>query len=275
MNNTNNSSRPLLSIIVASYNYENFIPECLESILNQTYKNVEIVIFDDASTDRTPCIIREYEAKHPGKIKSIFNTENCGPAHSRDRAIRAASGEYITTLDSDDYYIDSRKLEKEMDIIIDFQNQTGKDVVSFSNIVWVDRDKNRLGVWGNPSNIKEGRIFNQVMGRSIMIPRDYVMKKELYFEAGGYDPRFPPYEDWDLKIRLAFRYEFYYTGVEGTAYRQHGKGLSSPPIPLHIQWMRNVFNENIKLEKDESKQSEIIGEFESFIKNLEKRLENG
>ncbi|MDQ1350865.1 MAG: hypothetical protein QG657_1167 [Acidobacteriota bacterium] len=268
----NNTNLPLLSIIVANYNYEDFIHECLDSILSQTYKNLEIVIFDDASTDSSPGIIRRYESQYPGIVKGIYDGEkNRGPALARHRAILASSGQYITTLDSDDYFIDAQKLEKEMAIVLDFKEKTGKDVIAFSNIVWVDRDKKRRGAWGNSETLIEGMIFKEILVRSHMIPRDYVMHKNLYYVAGGYDPRFTPYEDWDLKIRLAYRYEFYYSGVEGTAYRRHGKGLSSPPPHLHINWMRNVFQENIRMENDEVKREEITRQFEKFINEREKK----
>jgi hypothetical protein len=75
------------------------------------------------------------------------------------------------------------------------------------------------------------------------------MKKDCYFEVDGYDCRFPIYEDWDLKIRLAQKFEFYYTRINGTAYRRHGKGLSSLPIQEHVKWLKKIFNKNLKVAK--------------------------
>ncbi len=217
----------LLSVIVANYNNESYIRDCLESIMSQTYKNLEIVVSDDCSTDHSLEMINEYERKYPRIITVLPSSINRGVARTRHEAILQAKGEYITTLDSDDYYYDNQKLEKEMELILQYKKQD-KDILAFSNIVLVKGDKTLIGIQGNSKNIKEGKIFDDIITRSCMIPRDFIMKKEAYFEVGGYDYRFPIYEDWDLKIRLAKKYEFNYTGVNGTAYRRHGAGLSSP-----------------------------------------------
>ncbi|HLP61723.1 MAG TPA: hypothetical protein VK186_22980, partial [Candidatus Deferrimicrobium sp.] len=161
-------------------------------------------------------------------------------------AILGANGEYITTLDSDDYYYDPQKLAKEMALAAQYVTQK-KDIIAFSNIVLVKGDKTLIGVWGSPENIKEGFIMDDILTRSCLIPRDFVMKKQAYFAVGGYDARFPIYEDWDLKIRLAARFEFYFTGINGTAYRRHGTGLSSFPFPQHIKWLKKIFKKNINL----------------------------
>lgn len=256
---------PLLSVIVANYNAGSYIRECLDSILEQNFKNIEIVISDDASTDNSPTIIKEFEKKYPDIVKGIYNPVNKGVAQTRHEAILRAKGEFITTLDSDDYYYDHRKLEKEMELIFHYKKRTGKDIISFSNIVMVKADKSIIRIWGNAHTLKEGFIFKDIITRACMIPRDFIMKKEAYFEVGGYDSRFLIYEDWDLKIRLAQKYEYYYTGINGTAYRKHGAGLSSLPIKNNIKWLKKVFKNNIKLiPKIERK--ETFNNFKNFVK---------
>ena len=254
---------PLLSVIVANYNNDSYIKDCLESIMSQTYKNVEIVVSDDCSIDNSLEIINEYERKYPGIVKVISSSINRGVARTRHEAILQAKGEYITTLDSDDYYYDDQKLEKEMELILQYKKQD-KDILAFSNIVLVKGDKTVIRVWGNSDNLKEGKIFDDIITRSCMIPRDFIMKSEAYLEVGGYDFRFPIYEDWDLKIRLAKKYEFYYTGVNGTAYRRHGTGLSSPPIPKHIKLLKKIFKKNFNLTNKTRKKTSING-FNNFI----------
>ncbi|MCX6579493.1 MAG: glycosyltransferase family A protein [Candidatus Aminicenantes bacterium] len=261
----------LLSVIAANYNNERYIRECLESILTQDYQDLEIFVHDDCSLDASPGIMREYEKKYPGKIKTMFNPVNQGVALTRHKAILEANGEYITTLDSDDYYSDPQKLQKEMALVLHHKEKTGREVIAFSNIVMVKDDKTPIKTWGNQENIKEGLILDPIMSRSCMIPRDFVMRKEVYFQAGGYDARIPIYEDWDLKIRLAAEYEFYYTGINGTAYRRHGTGLSASPIPEHIQWLEFIFKKNIHL-APETKKNEICARFNEFIEKMEKGI---
>lgn len=256
-----------LAVIVANYNNGKYIRECLESIVNQTYQDLEIVVSDDCSSDDSPEIIKKFEKKFPDLVKGIFSPFNRGVALNRHEAICSAKAEYITTLDSDDYYCDLRKLENEMALVTSYKKKFNKDIIAFSNIVFIREDKTLMYVWGNQENIKEGMIFDSIMSRSGMIPRDFIMKKDCYFEVGGYDHRFPVYEDWDLKIRLAQKYEFYYTGINGTAYRRHGKGLSSLPRPEHVQWLEIIFNKNLHLAK-QPEIKKITKGFYDFISTL-------
>ncbi len=264
---------PLLSVIVANYNNRQYLGECLDSILGQTYKDLEIIVSDDASTDDSPEIIRHYETRYPGIVKGIFSTRNKGVAQTRHNAILEARAGYITTLDSDDYYYDTHKLEKEMEIVALHKQKTGKDVMAYSNIAVVNKKKNLIRFGGNPDTIKEGMVFDEIISRSCMIPRDYIVKREAYLEAGGYDPRFPIYEDWDLKVRLAKKFEFYYTGINGTAYRRHGEGLSSPPIPKHIKWLKRVFKKNAGL-VDKTSKKKVAKDFKEFLKTMKNNYRN-
>ncbi len=257
---------PLLSIIVANYNNRDYIEECLDSILDQTFQNIEIVVSDDLSTDDSPAIIKQYMKKYPLKVTGIFNPINRGIAKNRETAIVQAKGAYITTLDSDDYYYDPHKLEKEMELVLQYKEKN-RDIIAFSNIALVKGDKTLICIWGNQSNIKEGKILNPIIGRCCLIPRDFIMKKEAYFAVGGYDAQFDIYEDWDLKIRLAYHYEYYYSGVNGTAYRRHGKGLSSLPTRENIEWLERVFQKNLHLVEEDQEET-VSRSFHRYIEEM-------
>lgn len=255
----------MLSVIVSNYNYGTYIRECLDSILNKTFKNLEIIVSDDGSTDDSPQIIRDYEKRYPGVVMGIFTPVKRGVAQARHEAILKSNSEFITTLDSDDYYYHNQKLEKEMELISFHKKTTGSDIIAYSNFALVREDKSLIRFQGNLGNIKEGKILNDMITRSCMIPRDFIVKKEAYFEVGGFDSRFRIYEDWDLKLRLAQTYEYYYTGIIGTAYRRHGTGLSSLPIKNNIKWLKKVFKKNIPLiPKTEKK--DITNRFKNFVK---------
>ena len=92
-----------VSIIVPVYNSENYIKDCLDSLINQTLKELEIIVIDDASADHSLNIIEEYVMKYPDKIKVIQNEKNIGQSATRNKGIKIANGEYIGFLDSDDY----------------------------------------------------------------------------------------------------------------------------------------------------------------------------
>ena len=271
------TDKPLLSVIVANYNNESYIRDCLDSILDQTYKPLEIIVSDDGSTDNSPQVTREYEKKYPGMVKGVFSPVNRGVARTRHDAVLQAGGQYITTLDSDDYYYNQKKLEQEMTLVLEYKKQK-KDILAFSNIAFVKEDKTLLHNWGNSKNIKEGSIFEDIITRSCMIPRDFVMRKSIYFEIGGYDFKFKTHEDWDLKIRAARKYEFYYTGEAGTAYRRHSSGLSNIPYHIRTENLWKVFFKNtIRIPR--STRKTLVREFTVYMRRRDEdyisRLKTG
>jgi len=238
--------QPLLSIIVPNYNNAKFFCDCIESILTQTFKNYEIIICDDSSTDNSVELIQQYAEKY-SYIRVIYHKKNIGISMNRHSGILLARGLYFTTLDSDDVYFDDMKLEKEMGIVTFYKEKKNQIVCAFSKVASLDKDLNYIRDQWPEDKIKEGYIFNEILSRSAMIPRDYVVATEAYFTAGQYDRQFNLYEDWDLKIRIAKRCDFYFTGIYGTGYRKHGKGLSNISTPKNINALGKVFDKNFHL----------------------------
>lgn len=99
-----------VSVIIPVYNRDKIIKNCLESVINQSFKNIEIVIYDDGSTDSTLSVIKKIV--NNGNHIIIHNKLNMGPGFARNRAIEVSSGNYITFLDSDDYYCDKFYIER-------------------------------------------------------------------------------------------------------------------------------------------------------------------
>lgn len=116
-----------ISIIVPAYNVEEYITKCINSILNQTYKNIEIIIINDGSTDRTLDIVKELQ-KYNECIK-VINQDNSGAGVSRNNGIKNANGEFIMFVDADDW-IDKKMLER----YITIENETGADLITSSYI---------------------------------------------------------------------------------------------------------------------------------------------
>ena len=112
-----------LSIVVAVYNLEKYLPRCLDALVNQTLEDIEILCVDDGSTDSAPQIIEDYKKRYPDKIKT-YHKENGGEFTTRNYGLERATGEYVTFVDSDDY-IDLEVLFKvydkikSMDVVVD------------------------------------------------------------------------------------------------------------------------------------------------------------
>lgn len=98
-------SAPLITIGIISYNNAAYIGECIESCLAQTYRNIEIVIADDASTDLSPHIIREYVERYPKKVRPVFSNINAGVAANFNQAVKTAKGIWFKTIACDDILI--------------------------------------------------------------------------------------------------------------------------------------------------------------------------
>ena len=107
-----------VSVTIITYNHEKFIRKTLDSVLMQKVNfQYEIVIGEDCSTDNTKKILLEYQNKHPGKIRLLLAENNQGLVRNFMQTYRACKGEYIATLDGDDYWISSRKLQKQVDFL--------------------------------------------------------------------------------------------------------------------------------------------------------------
>lgn len=112
------SVSPLISVVMPAYNSEAHISEAIKSVVTQTYKNIELLVVDGGSTDRTELIVSKF-SEGDNRVKLIHNLYDQGPAHARSTAIRCASGEYIAFIDSDDLWLEC-KLEIQMAHILAF-----------------------------------------------------------------------------------------------------------------------------------------------------------
>ncbi len=106
-------SQPKVSVTIISFNQAKYLSTAIESALAQTYRPIEIVISDDASTDESPQIILDYARRFPDEIVAILGERNFGLAGNREKALAATTGDYIAWLDADDIW-DVGKIEAQM-----------------------------------------------------------------------------------------------------------------------------------------------------------------
>ena len=251
-----------ISVIVPNFNNAEYLEECISSILDQSYENFEIIITDDCSTDNSRQIIEKF-ADANTDIKPLFHDENIGVSANRHEAILTAEGDFITTIDSDDVYYDKKKLETELKLILWYEEK-GKEIISYSKTALLNSKGQFLRMRADENFVKSGRLLRCMLTRNCDIPVNFLFRKEQYIESDGYDQGLELYEDWDLKLRLAAKYEFYCTGITGTGVRLHREGLSSANPEKHINLLNKVFEKNIDLVPPED-QNKIRN---NFLKNL-------
>lgn len=142
----------LVSVIMPSWNTSNFIAESIQSVIDQTYENWELIIVDDCSTDNTDEVVAEFTDK---RIRYFKNKENSGAALSRNRALREARGEWIAFLDSDDLW-NPDKLEHQ----INFMNEHGY-TLSYTEYEKIDEESKPLRIYvSGPEKVNKHKIYN-------------------------------------------------------------------------------------------------------------------
>jgi glycosyltransferase involved in cell wall biosynthesis len=235
-----------LSVIIPNYNKEKYIASCLDSILQQTYNNYEILIVDDCSLDHSSEILNKYQKKFPNIIKPIYLDTNRGVSNARNIGIENANGEYVTFIDSDDIYYNNRKLENEMNLIQKYEEK-GICIASYSTLVYMNEQEEIIG---NPPIIEKklmnGNIYDKLYYRTFewkYAPRDICVKKDIFLQTGRYDENMNLYEDYDLFLRIAAKIPFYCTNDYGTGYRKISNGLSSQNKRTQKESLKIIYNQ--------------------------------
>lgn len=189
-----------ISVIVPTYNRADLISETIESILNQTYKNFELIIVDDGSTDNTEEVIRKFK---DSRIKYIKTDNWGGPARPRNIGIKKAKGEYIAFCDDDDIWL-PEKLEKQIRVF-QISNETAMLYTRFKTIEG-DVISNRI--FPENGKYKSGNIFKSLYLRSFIACSSVVVKRSVLDQVGLFDtdPNLIAIEDTDLWLRIALKY---------------------------------------------------------------------
>lgn len=160
-----------VSVIIPMYNSSKHIEECLESVINQTYKNIEIIIVDDASSDNGLKLVKRIK---DNRIKIIESKENVGAAIARNKGIELASGDYICFLDSDDYWV-LDKLEKQLEFI-----ENNNYTFIYSNYEYLKNGKRKK------ANVPKSLTYNQALRNTaiftstVMFNMNVINKEDIY-----------------------------------------------------------------------------------------------
>jgi glycosyltransferase involved in cell wall biosynthesis len=191
---SNGSKQPLVSVIIPTYNRAWVLREAIDSILAQEFKDFELIVVDDGSTDNTGEILDSYE-----QDILVLRQSNKGVSAARNRGIDAAEGRLIAFLDSDDLWL-PRKLSSQ----VDFFNSNPAAVINQTEEIWV-----RNGVRVNPKTRHHkfsGMIFERSLALCLVSPSAVMIKKNLFSEVGVFDENLPACEDYDLWLRISCRY---------------------------------------------------------------------
>ena len=225
------SQKPLISVITPTYNDEKFIAQCIVSVLEQTYSNLELIIVDDASNDRTPHIINGY-VDQDRRIKFIRHNENWGIYRLGDtynQALKIARGELIGILEGDDFW-PGDKLEQQATL---FDNP--RIVLSWGKAAITDETGGILGF--RPmrkmneelaSNSPTGRILKELLYRNFIPPVSVLMRKNSLLSIGGFQHRsYLQFVDYPTFLAMSLQGEFCFVDRVTGYWRRHRSQITA------------------------------------------------
>lgn len=212
---------PLVSVIVPSYNHEKYIGQCISSILDQTYKNIQLIVIDDGSTDSSPLILKELS----GRYNFVYEARaNHGLTKTLNYAIKKyATGEYIAAVGSDDYW-HPKKIASQ----VSFMQQHPTCGMCCSMAYVVDDNNNPERLLGD--GIKDSDVELSSLLLINKIPAVTALYIKIIFDtAGGYDESLY-FEDWDLWLTIASQSKIGIIREPLAFYRKHSANMSAKSL---------------------------------------------
>lgn len=257
---------PLVSIVVPVYNCETYLREALSSLVAQSYKNFEVILVNDGSTDGSLSILEDF-SKIDTRFR-IINQKNSGIVNALNNGILNASGQLIARMDGDDVSLPNR-LKEQVDVFLSNE----KIILVAGDFDIIDEESDfmyREMVAPDDSDIKRGFLFrNPIAHGSVMI------RKDILENPGPYRDIYGPTEDLDLWIRLMDSGEFSATGTTVYRWRVNTKGITSTNNSRSINESKQHF---LRLWKSTDasatpiiSRSELSAHGSSFTKKYKKR----
>ncbi len=204
-----------VSVVITNHNYGKYLRESIDSVLNQTFNDYELIIIDDGSRDNSENILNEYSSVN--KITILRNREPQGVASSCNRAIRLAKGEYIIRLDADDYFDDNALLvltsflDKNPDIAVVypdfFKVKDNREIMEYVRVPRIGEEIKLLDVAANGA----GAMF----------------RKNAFDKIGGYNPNIRYQDHYDFWVKMITTFKVANLSLPLFYYRQHGSSSSS------------------------------------------------
>ena len=253
-----------ISIIIPTYNRKSFLIHAINSVLNQTYQNLELIIIDDGSSDKTENIIKK---KYP-KIK-FYKQKNKGVSAARNKGIKMASCKWIAFLDSDDRW-HPRKLENQINYLLTHPRYK----ICHTDEIWI-----RKGIRINQHKKHKkhgGHIFDKCLDLCRISPSSVIIHKDIFNKVGLFNEKLPVCEDYDLWLRIAEKFPVLYLDEKLTIkYGGHLNQLSKKYWGMdrfRIIALENIIKKSFLLKKNKQLVKKILKKkINIYLQGLKKR----
>ncbi|ADU67663.1 glycosyltransferase [Pantoea sp. At-9b] len=187
------AAQPLVTVYIPTHNRSSLVKRAIASVQNQTYRNLEIIICDDGSSDDTEVVIAKMK-EQDSRIIYLKNDRPMGACHARNRCIAIAKGEFITGLDDDDYFLNTR--------IANFVTASQKLNKPFLCANMIFKNRNIEKKWKS----YVGDITLNMMGFKNWVGNQVFIRTSMMKNIGGFDINFPAWQDYDLWYRMIMQY---------------------------------------------------------------------
>jgi len=219
---------PLVSVVICTYNRRNYISECLDSVIHQNCNfDIEIIVGDDLSTDGTQDILLDYQKKYPEIIRLLFHEKNLGVGQNWATVMMHVRGKYVALCDDDDYWHNSEKLQKQIDIL----ESSDKIGLVHTDYRTMNISTGRV-VEKRVSNISQLNLLQSLFrGKYFLLTSSCVFRNELvkkYIVLNDYLKFEFPIQDWNTWILIAKYTEFYHLPLSTVTYRISPNSMSNP-----------------------------------------------
>jgi glycosyltransferase involved in cell wall biosynthesis len=233
-----NKNVPLVSVICLCYNHGKFVRQAIESVLNQSYPNIELVVVDDGSTDNSKQIIGELVAQHP-EITFINLSDNDGNCKAFNRAYAISKGDFYIDLAADDV-LHSDRIAKG---VIALQANGNNFAVNFTDAEWITEKGEHIYMHSHRfphHTIPEGDVYINVITKYFICPPTMMFRREVIAELGGYDENLS-YEDFDFWIRSSRKFLYCYTPEVLVKKRMTKNSLSSKQLKINNTHLHSTY----------------------------------
>ena len=213
------NSQPLVSVIVPIFNGARFIAECLNSVVRQSYTNLEILVIDDGSLDNSVEVVNSFISKHPKSAIRLYCQTNGGSSAARNTGLINAKGEYVAFLDADDFWFPN-KVEKHI-----FEMIRTKCKVVGSLMRYGNSNSRMFGICGEDCSNRQADIKLGILMPVVL--SSLIFESQLVAKVSGFDEQLRFSQDLDLLARCAQLTEIRVLTLPLGVYRLHGSSIST------------------------------------------------
>lgn len=219
---------PLVTVVALCHNHAPFLRQALDSILAQTYPNLEVWLVDDASTDGSRAVLREYAAAQP-QWHTLFLDENVGNCRAFNATFQQSQGEFVIDFATDDVLLPRRIAQQ----VTAFRQAEATVGMVYSNCELIDEAGRSLGLHHRPDAVGRlaprpagGWVFEEVLRRYFISTPTMLLRRACLEQLNGYDEALA-YEDFDFWVRASRDWQFLYLNEVTTQKRKHPRQMSA------------------------------------------------